>query len=347
MRLRTGIRALVLDPDERIALVRFDFPDRSVWAAPGGGVEEGEDDAATLARELREELGLELVEPLGRCVWVRTHVFPMGGWDGQTERYYLVRTPPFAIRPGLSPEELRAEGVGEVRWWTLDELEAATDVSFAPRRLPSLLRELLRTGPAPSRSTSASDGRRRASSGRPSVMLPRMRVAALLRGINIGPNKRIAMADLRAIVESLGHTDVETYLQSGNVVFTPKRRAKDLAASLSAAIREATGHDVPVVVRTGAELARVVEANPYTVDDPTRVVVAFLADAVDLGDLALGDLSSYLPDELTISGRELYVSVPNGQGRSKLMEALTKRSLPTTLTVRNWRTVEALAEMTR
>ncbi|HEY6075407.1 MAG TPA: DUF1697 domain-containing protein, partial [Gaiella sp.] len=101
-----------------------------------------------------------------------------------------------------------------------------------------------------------------------------MRVVALLRGINIGPNKRIAMADLRAIVGSLGHTDVETYLQSGNVVFTPRRRAKDLAASLSNAIREATGHDVPVVVRTGAELAGVVEANPYTVDDPTRVVVA-------------------------------------------------------------------------
>ena len=147
MRLRTGIRALVLDPDERLALVRFDFPDRSVWAAPGGGMEEGEDDAATLARELREELGLELVEPLGRCVWVRTHLLPMGGWDGQTERYYLVRTPPFAIRPGLSPEELRGEGVGEIRWWTLDELEAATDVLFAPRRLPTLLLELLGDGP--------------------------------------------------------------------------------------------------------------------------------------------------------------------------------------------------------
>ena len=120
-----------------------------------------------------------------------------------------------------------------------------------------------------------------------------------------------------------------------------------LAEPLSAAIRDATGLDVPVVTRTGAELARVVEANPYSVDDPTKVVVAFLADALDLGDLALGDLSSYLPDELTISGRELYVSVPNGQGRSKLMEALTKRSLPTTLTVRNWRTVEALAEMAR
>ena len=172
-----------------------------------------------------------------------------------------------------------------------------------------------------------------------------MRTVALLRGINIGPNKRIAMADLRAIVQSLGHTEVDTYLQSGNVVFMPQRRAKDIGPSLSAAIRDATGHDVRVVIRTGAELAHIVEARPYPVDDPTRVVVAFLGEAVDLGDLALGDLSSYLPDELTVSDRELYISVPNGQAGSKLMEALTKRKLPTTVTVRNWRTVEALARL--
>ena len=175
-----------------------------------------------------------------------------------------------------------------------------------------------------------------------------MRVVALLRGINIGASKRIAMADLRAIVESLGHTDAETYLQSGNVVFTPRGKgARDLGRAISAAIADATGLDVPVVTRTGAELARILEASPYAVDDPTRVVVAFLGEEVVLGDLALVDLSSFLPDELTIDGRELYVSVPNGQARSKLMEALTKRSLPTTLTVRNWRTVEALAAMTR
>jgi 8-oxo-dGTP pyrophosphatase MutT (NUDIX family) len=147
VKLRTGIRALVVDPNERIVLVRFAFPARNLWAAPGGGVEEGEDDTATLARELREELGLELAGPVGACVWVRTHIFPMSRWDGQTERFYLVRTPPFAIRPALSAEELRDEGVTALRWWTLDELEAATDVDFAPRRLPTLLRELLRDGP--------------------------------------------------------------------------------------------------------------------------------------------------------------------------------------------------------
>ena len=173
-----------------------------------------------------------------------------------------------------------------------------------------------------------------------------MRVVALLRGINIGPNKRIAMPALRSIVQSLGHRDVETYLQSGNVVFSPTGRSgKDLGRSLSAAIAEATSHEVPVVIRTGAELARIVSRNPYAVDDPTKVVIGFLAEKVSLGDLSLGDLSAYLPDELTLIGKELYVSVPNGQGRSKLMEALTKRGLPTTLTVRNWRTVAALAEL--
>jgi uncharacterized protein (DUF1697 family) len=171
-----------------------------------------------------------------------------------------------------------------------------------------------------------------------------MRVAALLRGVNIGPNKRISMADLRSIVESLGHSDVETYLQSGNVVFTPRGKG-DHALRLSKAIEQETGHEVAVLVRTGGELARVVEANPYTVSDPTKVVVAFLGEELELGQLGLGDLGPYLPDELTLHGREIYVSVPNGQGRSKLMETLVKRGLPTTITVRNWRTVEALTRM--
>jgi uncharacterized protein (DUF1697 family) len=174
-----------------------------------------------------------------------------------------------------------------------------------------------------------------------------VRVAALLRGINIGPSKRISMPALREIVESLGHRDVETYLQSGNVVFTAAKGAcRDLGPAIERTIADATGLLVPVLVRTGRELADVVSANPYAVDDPTRVVVAFLGKAVELSRLGLGDLSSYAPDDLTQVGRELFVSVPNGQGRSKLMAALTSGRTPTLVTVRNWRTVVALAEMT-
>ena len=174
-----------------------------------------------------------------------------------------------------------------------------------------------------------------------------MRVAALLRGINVGPRKRIAMPALRAIVESEGHRDVETYLQSGNVVFTPAADAPgDLARSLEQAIAAETGLDVAVVLRTGLELARIVRANPYTVEDPTRLVVAFLADEIEPAQLGLHDLVDYLPDELTRVGRELYISVPYGQARSKLMEDLQKRRQPTTVTVRNWRKETDLAEMT-
>jgi uncharacterized protein (DUF1697 family) len=176
---------------------------------------------------------------------------------------------------------------------------------------------------------------------------PDMRVAGLLRGVNLGPNRRLSMAALREIVESLGHSDVETYLQSGNIVFSPVTGARrNLAPAIEAAIKKETGHDVPVLVRTGKELAAIVSANPYDVDDPTRMVVAFLGERVTPARLGLADLDSYAPDELTQVGRELFVSLPNGQGRSKLMVALTKPRLPTVVTVRNWRTVLALAEMT-
>ncbi len=146
-RLRLAARAIVLDDSTRTLLVRFDFGDRVVWATPGGGIEEGESDEHALRRELVEEAGLEGFE-LGPLVWTRTHHLAFGGgrWDGQTERYYLVRTLPFEPVPRLSWEELRAERMTAVRWWTLAELEAA-DAIFAPRRLPVLLRELIQHGP--------------------------------------------------------------------------------------------------------------------------------------------------------------------------------------------------------
>ncbi len=147
MRLRQAARAVVLDPADRILLVRFAFPARVVWATPGGGLEEGETPEQAIVRELEEEAGLGGFE-LGPWIWTREHVFPFenGLWDGQVERYMLVRTDAFEPAPSFTAEELAAEYVTGIRWWTQAEL-AAHDGLFAPRRLPELVAALLRDGP--------------------------------------------------------------------------------------------------------------------------------------------------------------------------------------------------------
>lgn len=146
--LRPAVRAIVLDPEDRILLVRFEWPDRTVWAPPGGGLEADETHELAIARELAEEAGLRDFE-LAAWIWTREHWFPdMAGWGGQAERQYLVRTAPFEPAPEWSAEELRAEGIAEQRWWTLEELEAS-DAIFSPRRLPELVRHLIENGPPP------------------------------------------------------------------------------------------------------------------------------------------------------------------------------------------------------
>lgn len=150
LRIRRAVRALIVDPDARVLLVRFEFPTATVWATPGGGVEGGEDDETALRRELDEELGLTDVH-IGPHIWSRRHVIPFldGSWDGQDDRIHLVHAPAFVPRPRLGWEHLRAERVHELRWWTSDELMAAGDerVRFAPRRLPELVAALHTEGP--------------------------------------------------------------------------------------------------------------------------------------------------------------------------------------------------------
>lgn len=147
MRIRQGVRAVVLDPAGRILLVRFEFPDATLWGTPGGGIDAGETPEQAVRRELGEEIGLEDVE-LGPWIWTREHVFPFwdGSWDGQRERFVLVRTHAFEPAPRFTPEQLQAEFVTELRWWTLPEL-ASSDEVLAPRRLPELVVALLRDGP--------------------------------------------------------------------------------------------------------------------------------------------------------------------------------------------------------
>lgn len=157
------------------------------------------------------------------------------------------------------------------------------------------------------------------------------RHVALLRGINVGGNRIIKMADLRAIFEAAGARDVETYIQSGNVVFGHDRPT---AARFEKQIAKATGFDVPVVLRTAAEWAAL--AHPY--DTGEHVHVFFLPAAP-----AAVKVVAAAPEAYAVRGRDVFLYLPNGIGRSKLAGALMK-ALPAA-TARNWRTVEQLTAM--
>jgi 8-oxo-dGTP diphosphatase len=147
LRFRQAVRALLVTPDEFVLLVRFEFPTRTVWALPGGGLEPGEDHLTALRRELVEEVGLNDIT-IGPHVWNREHIvaFEDGLWDGQQDRIHLVATAHFEPEPALSWDQLRAERLHEIRWWSVDEIERAQDVAFAPQRLAELLRLLANDG---------------------------------------------------------------------------------------------------------------------------------------------------------------------------------------------------------
>lgn len=144
--LREAVRAVVVDDEHRLLLVRFEFPDREVWAAPGGGIEPGESHDAAVRRELREEVGVSNAT-IGPPVWKRIHRFTtMAGYSGQRETFYLVPLHGTPGPPAFSDEQMRAEGLAGSRWWTPHELKAAA-TRFAPSRLPELYEALLRDGP--------------------------------------------------------------------------------------------------------------------------------------------------------------------------------------------------------
>ncbi|GIG89143.1 DUF1697 domain-containing protein [Plantactinospora endophytica] len=178
------------------------------------------------------------------------------------------------------------------------------------------------------------------------------RYAALLRGVNVGPGNRIGMADLRRIVTALGHDDVRTYLQSGNVVFGAADGAdpERLGGDVRAAIADELGLDVPVLVRSGAELTALAGANPYAKAQPDEVklLVAFLAELPDPDRAAELTVPGTDTAEFTFAGtgRDIYLHYPDGYGRTKFSNAYLEKRLAVASTTRNWRTVQALADLT-
>jgi uncharacterized protein (DUF1697 family) len=164
----------------------------------------------------------------------------------------------------------------------------------------------------------------------------------LLRGVNVGGKNKLPMEALQALLESLGHGEVRTFIQSGNVVFTATKAMT--SKSLESAIAKQFGLDVAVVIRTPRELAAVVKANPFPRADTATLHVGFMVKKPAAATVAKLDAARFLPDEFAIRGRDLYLHLPNGMGRAKL-PAYLDRQLKVPTTFRNWNTVNKLIEL--
>ena len=173
------------------------------------------------------------------------------------------------------------------------------------------------------------------------------RYVALLRGINIGPRNRIAMPALREVLEAAGFEDVATYVQSGNVVLTSGAKADAVRRKVEGVVTESFGLEIPVVVRTKAELAAVVKRNPLgeVATDPKRYQVSFLDGKLPAAKVKELEAVAAPGEQVVAHGREIYAWHPAGVARSKLWAKLAGKGLGVTATARNWTTVETLLEL--
>lgn len=175
------------------------------------------------------------------------------------------------------------------------------------------------------------------------------RWVALVRGINVGGSNRLPMAALRTTFESLGCRSVQTYIQSGNVLFDAGDEfgEDDLARAISVGISDRHSLSVPVVVRSAADLARAADRHPAADGDldPKLLHVAFLDRHPDPADVAAFPDDRFLPDAWVLSGRELYLAYPNGSGRSAMTVDRFERAWGVVATARNLNTVRRLVTM--
>ena len=169
----------------------------------------------------------------------------------------------------------------------------------------------------------------------------------LLRGVNVGSHNRVAMPKLRDALADAGYDDVATYLQSGNVLLSSGRRPDDVAGDVAQLIAAEFGLDIAVVVRTHAQLARVVALDPLgkVAKDPKRYQVSFLSARPSADVIRRIEASTAANKRVVVDGREIYAWHPETIARSRLWALLAGQKLGVTATARNWTTVQKLLEL--
>ncbi len=169
---------------------------------------------------------------------------------------------------------------------------------------------------------------------------------SLLRGVNVAGQRKVGMDELRELFQSMGFMNVRSYIQSGNVIFEHSNiRTSSLEAQIEDRLRRNFHSDIAVLVRTRAQLENVVRNNPYSFKDESRVHITFLRDNV--ANFPTGEVrkSSDHQEDFSHSGREVYLFLPNDQGRTKLSNSFFEKALKVTATTRNLRTTKALCDM--
>ena len=173
---------------------------------------------------------------------------------------------------------------------------------------------------------------------------------SILRGINVSGQKKIIMSDLKVLFESLGFNSVTTYIQSGNVIFKNDQKLSDLdlAKKIETAILKKYDFTVPVIIRSGEEIGKVVSMNPFLKEkniNLEKLHVTFLSEIPNETNLDNLKGMNYSPDRFTILGKEVFLYIPESYGNTKLSNNLFENKLKVTATTRNWKTVNKLFEL--
>ena len=171
------------------------------------------------------------------------------------------------------------------------------------------------------------------------------RYIAMLRGINVGGHKKIKMVDLKAYIMEIGFDNVETYIQSGNIVFQSDLDVATTRDAIQNKIEEKYGWEVPTIIRTQTELKSVIERNPFSDEQLDRLCVTFLSGLPDQELVNSLREISYEPEEFIIEGRDIYFYSPLGFAKAKMSNNLFENKLKVNATTRNWKTVNKLLEM--